>query len=155
MRAALLAASILVASATAAGAEPQFSAAAAMRQIDATMQASAAPGPDFGAAVRDILNAEQVIQAALQTGDERELNAQSNRLLRLQSKLAKETEPGDARSACWQAAGDLSAVASLMRRAARGDEPAKSLVAAGKIEDSYRSNLASCDKALGTAKRSR
>ncbi|WP_164635480.1 hypothetical protein [Rhodopseudomonas sp. BR0G17] len=126
-----------------------------MRQIDATMQASAAPGPDFGAAVRDILNAEQVIQAALQTGDERELNAQSNRLLRLQSKLAKETEPGDARSACWQAAGDLSAVASLMRRAARGDEPAKSLVAAGKIEDSYRSNLASCDKALGTAKRSR
>lgn len=123
--------------------------------IVATNGTSAATDPDFPSAVRDILNAEQIIQTALQTGNERELNAQSNRLLQLQSVMAKEIKPDDARSACWQAAGDLSAVASLMRHATRGDEPAKSLVAAEKVEQSYRSNLANCDRALITVERGR
>ncbi|NEW97933.1 hypothetical protein DY467_14235 [Rhodopseudomonas sp. BR0G17] len=110
---------------------------------------------DFGAAVRDILNAEQVIQAAVQTGNERKLDEQSSRLLQLQSTLVKETEQGDARRVCSQAAGDLSAVASLMRRATRGDEPAKAMLAAEKTGQSYRDHLASCDKAIAAANLSR
>lgn len=155
MRAVFLTAFVLVAAADAAVAGPVVGASAPMKQANVTIAARAGANVDFGAAVRDILTAEQVIQAALQTGDERKLDEQSRRLLQLQSTLVEETEPGDARSVCGQAAGDLSAVASLMQRATRGDERAKSLLAAEKTEQSYRDHLASCDKAIGAANLSR
>ncbi|WP_346295059.1 hypothetical protein LRC39_17205 [Rhodopseudomonas sp. P1] len=153
MRPVLLTALILIATAEAAVAAPQFG--AGMKLPDVTIAARAMASMDFRAAVRDILNAEQVIQAALQTGDERKLDEQSSRLLQLQSTLVKETEQGDARRICSQAAGELSAVASLMRRATRGDEPVKSMLAAEKTEQSYRDHLASCDKAITAANPSR
>jgi len=144
---------ILIATAEAAVAAPPFG--TVMKLRDVTIAARATASTDFGAAVRDILNAEQVIQAAVQTGDERKLDEQASRLLQLQSTLVKETEQGDARRACSQAAGDLSAVASLMRRATRGDEPAKAMLAAEKTGQSYRDHLASCDKAIAAANPSR
>lgn len=94
MRAVFLTAFVLVAAANAAVAGPVVGASTPVKQANVTIAARAGANVDFGAAVRDILTAEQVIQAALQTGDELKLGEQSRRLLQLQSTLVEETEPG-------------------------------------------------------------
>lgn len=121
-----------------------------MQQVDAVLNAYAEANPDFEAAVREIRDAEKLITAALQTGDARELRTQKGRLFQIESRLLQGTKPGDARASCWMAAGDLSAAVAAI---VRDEEPARTLVAVNRLDESYRQNLASCERALRTAER--
>lgn len=117
---------------------------------------TASADPDFRAAVEGIRSAERLINAALQTGDDSELTTQAGRLLRIQSQLMDGSGRRDERRwACGMAAGDLATIVSLAKRAGKGDQPARSLVAAESMEVAYRRNLADCERHVQKAEKRR
>ncbi|MFZ5739602.1 MAG: hypothetical protein ACOY6K_22270 [Pseudomonadota bacterium] len=136
---------LFLAATSASAYDPPVSAERAMRQVDEVLKAHAEANPDFEAAVREIRDAEELINAALQTADAAELRTQGGRLFQIEARLLKGTEPGDPRSACWRAAGDLSAAVSAIMR---DETPARTLLAVNRLDKSYRENLASCERAI-------